>query len=298
MNIVVVGQGAIGLLWYHHLRLLTRHNVSLKCSKRMTTAPTNYQFTDLNQQTTNNDLAIAQNTQLSHAEVVIFCVKSYQVAQAYQEVQFLLSKNAVVIFCHNGMGAFNTEQITHQSMMLLTTHGAKLTAPFIVEHTGVGHSDIGYFEQCNFQCNTLEVIKVLDQALPDVNFQQEITNKQWLKLAINCVINPLTSIDDVDNGQISKKKYQPIVRSILTEVVAVAKVKNVQLDLEALIKTVALVAKKTAANCSSMRSDILHQRPTEIEFINGYVVRIAEKYGLNVPENKRLLRLVLHTSNS
>ena len=95
-----------------------------------------------------------------------------------------------------------------------------------------------------------------------------------------------------------------VMESVVREVLAVAAARGIQLDLpldaqqasgELLSRALAnvhSVLDKTAANTSSMLADVLKGRPTEIESINGAVVRIAEGLGIKTPANRILVELV------
>ena len=71
MNIVVIGQGAIGLLWYHHLVQSTDNRVSLSCSSSISSAPTYYEFTDIEQLYGRFALNVADEIAFAKADVIL-----------------------------------------------------------------------------------------------------------------------------------------------------------------------------------------------------------------------------------
>lgn len=293
MNIVVIGQGAIGLLWYHHLAQSVKNCVSLSCSASITSAPNYYEFTDIHQHYNLFPLNIADNKAFTKAEVILLCVKSYQVNAAIQTLKNKIPKNAIIIFCHNGLGAFNDFVALDQPCLaLLTTHGCKIKRPFHAQHTGFGHSDLGLIHG-NISHSTLnEITALFNKCLPTVSFSNAIKEKQWLKLAINCVINPITALENINNGELLDDKFQTQIKALIHEIVAAAAFENIMFNVDELLAKVLNVAEKTARNSSSMRSDILQKRKTEIDYINGYVVTVANKMAFTVPENEKLLQQV------
>lgn len=292
MNIVIVGQGAIGLLWYHQLSQQKQNNTSLLCSKRITKAPSHYRFTSIQQQTNDFPLQIANNEHLASADIILFCVKSYQLQSAIAHIS-QIKNQALFIFSHNGMGAYPIDSINNQPCLaLLTTHGCKKIAPFHIQHTGKGNSDIGLISGQYPTEKLTTITEVFALALPQVSYSLDIKEKQWLKLAINCVINPLTAINNIENGDVLKAEFQEQIKNVINELVEVAKHENVELCRDELIKTVTLVAQNTAKNSSSMRSDILNKQQTEIDYINGYVIKLAVTHGLSAPENTALVKQV------
>lgn len=293
MNIIIIGQGAIGLLWYHQLAENTHNKVSLICSTRVNRPPENILFTDINNQTTSMPLALANNESLNTADILLVCVKSYQIEAALLPVIEQLNTNASIIFCHNGMRANNhLASVAQPCYVLLTTHASKIITPFHAQHTGLGHNDLGLISAKPVPSIQKKLVSTLSIALPSLTLSDNIKAKQWLKLAINCVINPITALDNINNGQLLNAKYTLAIELLLKEIIAIAAHENITFDFNELKTQVLTIAKNTAENCSSMRSDILQQRPTEIDYINGYIVSLARKVGTSVPENEKIVQQV------
>lgn len=288
MNIVIIGQGAIGLLWYHHLTKFSANSVSLLCSARVTEVPKYYIFTNIDNQRTSAPLNSANDSHLASADIILICLKSYQIQASVEALVPKIAAKATIIFCHNGMGVFRHSTIKQTALVLLTTHGSKIRNPFDVIHTGLGHSDLGLVHGTLEPALTNSITTCLSQALPTLTYSDDIKEKQWLKLAINCVINPLTALENIDNGQLLDKRFEKIIVEILHEVIAVAEHAQVYFELNQLKQLVMQVAKNTAKNCSSMRSDILKKRKTEIDYINGYIVTMAKKSDISTPTNQSL----------
>ena len=293
MNIVIIGQGAIGLLWYHHLAKSSKNAVSLFCSSRTTFIPSHYGFTDINLQSDELALTVADNAAFTDAELILICVKSYQVKAVIEALKSKISAHVIIVFCHNGMGAcHNLADLQQSCLTLLTTHGCKINSPFHAQHTGLGHCDLGSIHGDISPLMRANITSTLEQALPTLTFTNDIKTKQWLKLAINCVINPLTAVENIDNGQLLDERFTPIITELISEIITVAAYENVKFNFDELQEKIMQVAKNTAKNCSSMRSDILQQRKTEIDYINGYIVSLAKKSGILVPKNEKLVQQV------
>ena len=293
MNIVIVGQGAIGLLWYHHLTKLASNTVNLLCSARATSTPEKTLFTDINNKTTIEPLLLANDEAICSADVILVCVKSYHLVSALTPLITRIKATASIVLCHNGM--VNLKKLTaipQPCYVLLTTHGSKVISDFHAQHTGTGQGNLGLISGTPDQQIEKKLVTVLSAALPPLALSADIKQKQWVKLAINCVINPLTAIDNIKNGEIIAPRFNQTVDNILQEVITVAASEGIHFSFNELKAQVLGVAKKTAENCSSMRSDIINKRKTEIDFINGYLVSIAKEAGIDVSENEALVRRV------
>ena len=304
-KIVVVGQGAIGLLWYHYLSQKSDgNNVSLLASNqdkltKEQLASASYQFTAYQQDSAEDyPLIYSQETDIHSADIIILCLKSFHIVRAIKNIAKYINSHCLIILAHNGMGTFEAvvnalpqEQIT---LAMLTTHGCLRSAPLTVIHTGLGQSDIGLLSG-ELNCYQQEQLtKQLNHALPQVTFHQKIVQKQWLKLAINCVINPITAINDIDNGEINDPQYTQQIDSLLAEIIKISEAENITMSLTDLKKLVGNVAQATAINCSSMRCDVLAGKSTEIDYINGYIHRLGIKHDIATPENTRLWQQILN----
>lgn len=310
-NIVVVGAGAIGLLWTfqlaknntNKLSLLTRQSIQHLTKKLCKPSNKDYQ----QQFSVSNHLGltyqchvnIADQQALENAEILIFCVKSFDCAAIVNQLTPWLNKRCVIILHHNGMGTFeqlhSSVTAKHTVYALLTTHGALRASKHHVVHTGIGVSDLGLLSLPSItptNHSQFAITSLLNRALPKVNLREDIKQYQWQKLAINCVINPITAIEGIKNGGIGLIKYRQSIELVCQEISKVAAAEAIELEAEKLIEIVLNVANKTADNISSMRSDVIHHRPTEINYINGYICQLAAKHNILVPENTRLLNAV------
>ncbi len=302
-NIVIVGQGAIGLLWYHHISQINSYlNVSILASNQHQLTPAEqreaqYKFTRYQQMNAQSyPLNYAKINDIEQADIILLCLKSFQITNALTKISADISRHCKVILAHNGMGTLEEvksilpeEQVI---LAMLTTHGCLRNTPLNIVHTGLGHSDIGMLSGKITFNQQEELTNLLKQSLPEVRFHQKIINKQWLKLTINCVINPITAINNIDNGEVNQDKYANQIHLLLTEIKMVSEKAGINLDLQALKETVHKVAQATAKNCSSMRCDVLAGKPTEIDYINGYIHRLGLKYHVATPENSRLWQQV------
>lgn len=304
-NIVIVGQGAMGLLWYHQLSQHSASaNISLLASNQSKLSAielksAQYKFTAYQEDRANYyPINYAQVAEIKHANIIMLCVKSYHIASALRGIAKDISPKCKIILAHNGMGTF--EEVvkllpcSQPILAMLTTHGCLRSSKLNIEHTGLGHSDIGLLAGKLSSIQQNDLSKLLRHALPTVNTHSNIANKQWLKLAINCVINPITAINNIDNGAVNNKEYTEQVNQLLTEITAISQKEAINLILTDLQEMVAKVAQATAKNCSSMRCDVLASRPTEVDYINGFIHRLGKKHNIATPENTRLWQQVLN----
>jgi 2-dehydropantoate 2-reductase len=140
-------------------------------------------------------------------------------------------------------------------------------------------------------------LEPLVEALRIANFRVEVVadteSLLWGKLVVNSAINPLTALLRLPNGELLTR---PAARSLMGEVAAetarVAAAQGIVLPYSDAVAAVEAVAQRTAENISSMLRDVQRDAPTEIEAINGAIVRAGEQVGVSTPLNRTLWQLV------
>jgi 2-dehydropantoate 2-reductase len=217
-------------------------------------------------------------------------VKSWQTQRVAKQIGNCLSKNGMALTLQNGLG--NAEilmkVLTPDRVALgVTTVGARMLEPGCVQFTGNGKI---YLED---RSGLREFGLMLCHAGFIVEFVVDPVALLWGKLIINAGINPLTALLRVTNGELLER---PAARVLLAEVVkeaaVVAASQGITLSYPDPVIAVEEVARNTATNHSSMLQDILNGRTTEIEAINGAIVRVGEPMGASTPINWVLWKLV------
>ncbi len=301
MNIIIVGQGAMGLLWYHHLNNLHGNSTQEKTSTQLSLLTSNkenrlehtYSFTEFGKDKPSlKAVRFTKNNDLKNADIIIFCLKSYQIKEAIIAIENQIKIHTIIVLAHNGMGTLAELSKPflerHTVLALLTTHACLRTNAYTVEHTGIGKTDLGLLSGTLSKKEQQKLTFLLNAALPSVEFHQDIKEKQWLKLAINAVINPITALNDIENGAVTHEKFNHTIDDILTEIITIAKAENITLAFSILKKMISTVTAATAKNSSSMRCDVLSHRKTEIDYINGYIHQLGLKHKIATPANDRM----------
>ena len=286
-HVTIIGQGAIGTLWAYYL---SRAGFKVTLVGRKSLASVlDLQITLPNKQQDTIALDYLAGQLPLEIDLVLVTTKAYQVNDAL--IPWLGQLTAVpIVLMHNGMGSIDKLPLTeaHQILIATTSHGGLKLANNQVIHTGLGTTSIGSFQGISHAAGR-HIAKRLNQALPQVQYCEDITAALWTKLAINCVINPLTAVNECRNGQLSAQQYQPVIDRVCVEISQVTARLSLNLSYDYLRGLVNEVINNTAQNYSSMHQDIANQRKTEIDFITGYVIEQARRLNIQVPENERLL---------
>ncbi len=180
------------------------------------------------------------------------------------------------------------------------TYGAELPEPGVVCCTGVGELRVGELawgvnnhtdgdsEPSRRAQRTAAACRVAGlRATAD----PEMATRRWRKLAVNAGINAVTALARVKNAALLEP-ISPVAARAARETARVARASDTDLAGEAAVEAVETVAAATADNQSSMLQDVRAGRPTEVDAINGAVVRRGEALGVETPTNRALTELL------
>jgi 2-dehydropantoate 2-reductase len=238
--------------------------------------------------------ATVMPTDLGDADVLLIFVKSSATAAAARQFAGLAKPAAIAVTLQNGLG---NEQILREAFGAertaagVTSQGATFLGPGRVRHAGTGPTHLCMSDHANAKLDPLA--RALNQAGFETHLEKSIDSLVWSKLVINAGINALTALTGVANGRLlDLPQTRALMADLVAEAVRVAQARGIPLSYAEPLAMVYTVAEKTGRNRSSMLQDFDRRRPSEIDFINGAILREAESLGLEVPVNRTITRLI------
>ncbi len=217
-------------------------------------------------------------------------VKSWQTARAAAQLAACLAPDGLALTLQNGTG--NRETLVQalgatRVAAGVTTTGANLLDPGLVQAAGRGVVSLGPHPRLGPLRDTLRQAGFVLESSADVEALL------WGKIVINAAINPITALLNISNGQLLEiQPARDLAANIAREAAAVAVALGIRLPYPDPQVAIEAVARRTAANRSSMLRDIQRGAPTEINAICGAIVRAGEQTGVPTPLNRTLWQLV------
>ncbi|QUM75326.1 2-dehydropantoate 2-reductase [Moritella sp. 24] len=282
----ILGAGAIGHFFAEKLLKSGQHAAFVLRPESNAHIRT-FNFESLDGGYTSNTI-MAQDKLTPKCDFLLVTLKAQDVLPALTLLQSQIDKHCCIVLLHNGMGtAEQTEKLFPRNAIMVgtTSNGVLKVSDNHVRHTGAGVTWFGAF---NNQAKRYKDIASQLLALEECDWCDDIREKLWLKLVINCAINPLTAIHQCKNGELTNPTLHPQVVNVVKELALVCEKARLPWSYTELQAQVDNVIARTAENCSSMHQDRHFNRQTEIDYITGYVLKVANAYCIPVPSNQTL----------
>ena len=237
---------------------------------------------------------------LADRDVVLVTVKSTATANAAQELAKI--KPTIVVSFQNGVG--NVE--------VLRAAGLKVLAgmvPFNVLHKGDGHFHNGTSGPLELERGCPELTKALRAAGFGVVEHDDLRAVQWTKLVVN-LNNSLNALAGVPlKEQLQQRRYRQVMAMVVREALACLQAEGIRpvrigrlipklapyvlgLPNWAFQRVAAAMVKIDPAARSSMWEDLERRRLTEIDHLNGEIIRLGERHGVPTPVNRKIRELI------
>lgn len=233
--------------------------------------------------------------ELRDCELIIFGTKAWQINEIAPTLAQSINSRALILPLQNGVLAinelqqhFSREQLLGGLCMIFS----KIESSGVINH--MGHEPSITFGEVDGKITerALRVKNIFEAAGINNTLSEDIEAALWKKFILIC-LSGLGAILNSGYGPIRElPETRQIIIDILTEVSAVAKAKNVNLDNKIVEKSMAFVDNYPYDSMSSLARDVLEGKASEIEYQNGTVVKFGKELGIDTPANKFVYAMV------
>lgn len=284
MKIQIMGAGALGSLVGALVQLAGYDVIFVARGEQLSALKNGLRISGL----INSKLEVHVTEVPENADITFVTVKAYDTEKA-AKMLFEVDPG-IVCSLQNGVG--NEEILQKYCDKVLggvTSYAANLKEFGHVVYAGEGYTFVGEMNgRVSREATT--VAEVLNKAGIRTDVVTDIQFRIWAKVVVNAAINPITAICRVRNGMVVEdKNLWKVARAVAEEGREVMLRMGYIFDAVSEVKR---VAKMTANNRSSMLQDIERGKRTEIDFINGAIVKKGAEFGIKCPVNETLLNLI------
>lgn len=291
MNIMVMGAGAVGC-YYGAMLARAGHHVTLVARPRHVEAIHRDGGLLFESATFTGRVPIHADTSPAtaarEADLVLFCVKSGDTESAGAAMLPHLSTRALVLSLQNGVdNAERLAQVLGRAVEPAVVYLAVgMAGPGHLRHHGRGELVIGPFDGADPLAAQLRAASIPTQISADV------VPALWDKLIINCAFNALSAIPQMPYGRLVESDgVVAVMHDVIRECLDVARAAQIQ-GLADPYPAVNRIAQSMATQRSSTGQDLAAGKPTEIDHLNGYIMRRGEALGVATPVNRALRTVV------
>ena len=289
MKIAVMGAGAVGC--YHGFKLARAGHDVVLIGRPQHVEAIERQGLRLETQTFDERIRVSASTEagaVQGAQLVLFCVKSTDTESGAAAIKPHLATDALVLSLQNGVdNADRLRALLPQEVIAAAVYiGVEMAGPGHVRHHGRGELVIEASKAND------EVARVLVAAGVPADISDNVRGALWAKLITNCAYNALSAITQLPYGRLVKGEgITAVMRELVDECVAVAKADGVTLpgDVDAAVRK---IAETVPDQYSSTAQDLARGKHTEIDQLNGLIVRRGEALGVATPANRVLHAIV------
>jgi 2-dehydropantoate 2-reductase len=289
MKVAVIGAGAVGC-YYGGLLLRAGHDVTF-IGRQQHVDAINAHGLLLDTQTFKGHLpakAATDATALASPDLVLVCVKSADTEQAGRALAGRLRPETSILSLQNGVdNAQRLQSVTGHAVISAVVYvGSEMAGPGHIRHHGGGDLAIGASAASEALAQTLEAAGIHTTISDDI----EVT--LWSKLVINCAFNALSAVADISYGpMLEVDGARDVVTRAVQEAIVVAKACGVALP-DDLLANILKIPTMMPQQKSSTAQDLARGKPSEIDFLNGHVVRKGAELGISTPTNHALQVMV------
>ena len=297
MKIVMLGAGAMGSLfgamlstagtnevwlldiWEEHISRVTSQGLVVESGDEQ-------RIFQLRATTNPEDIGVA--------DLVVVFVKAYLTRDGVEFGLPVVGRETFFLSLQNGLGNMENIRSVLPDVSVVggvTSQGSTMLGPGRIRHGGKGPTFVGQVGE-DITPVVGRIASLFNHCRIPTEASNDIERLIWEKLLINVGINPVTAITGLKNGELlDLEETKSLVATAVEEAERVALKKGIPVKGNS-VEKVFEVCRATAQNRSSMGQDIDNRRRTEIDFINGAIVREGEALGVATPVNAALTYLV------
>ncbi|MFC4521222.1 ketopantoate reductase family protein [Cupriavidus pinatubonensis] len=289
MKVAIMGAGAVGC-YYGGMLARAGHEVILIARAQHVQA---IEATGLRLETQSFDeqvkvSASSNPSAVQGADLVLFCVKSTDTQSAALAMKPALAKSALVLSLQNGVENADTlRSLLEQEVAAAVVYVAtEMAGPGHVRHHGRGELVI---EPTSHGANLAAIFAA---AGVPVETSDNVRGALWAKLILNCAYNALSAITQLPYGRLVRGEgVEAVMRDVMEECFAVARAEGVKLPDDVAL-AIRRIAETMPGQSSSTAQDLARGKRSEIDHLNGLIVRRGDALGIPVPANRVLHALV------
>jgi 2-dehydropantoate 2-reductase len=296
MKIAVVGAGAMGSIFGARFHQAGHETVLVDVAQPLVDTINANGVTVVRgeDETVTRVPATADPSSIGPVDIVVFFTKCYHTAAAAEGARPLVGPDTVIASLQNGWGNGDVLAETYppeQVVVGVTYNSGLLQGVDRVVHPAEQPTLVGSFTDGGDGAGRLA--EALESAALPATVASPVRPEIWKKLILNAATLPSAALTGMTAGELGASEHaSALVSDTTREAVAVAQALGYDIDFDERITTILALLAKAGPSKASMLQDVEAERRTEVDVINGAVVKAADEVGVDVPINRALFQLI------
>ena len=237
---------------------------------------------------------------VDQADLILFCVKSPDSGKTIELIKPFLKPTTIILSLQNGVDNCHRirELIDNPVYPAVVYVATAMAGPGHLKHHGRGELAIGGWEPLRAHDDQIDtqlaaVSKLFEAAGVPCKVSPDVRKDLWYKFLVNCCYNGISAIGQIQYGDmVAVESVRELIDELGREVVAVARHEGIDMSDADSKYVIDQIPKTMPTQKSSTGQDIARKKPTEIEYLNGLIVRKGKQYGIATPANQSVYALV------
>jgi 2-dehydropantoate 2-reductase len=295
-TIYILGSGAVGFPLAVYLTRAGRRAVAVRTSRTDVPQDTIMVTVDDGERRVRADVETVSLARLSRLQGIIVVAAKAHANKALAEMLQSREVRGDIVILQNGIGVekpflragFSS---VYRSILYLTAQasaaGGFLFRPVMPSPIGTVRGDEAQLEA---------IVSALNTAAFPFRAEADIEREIWKKAIVNAVFNSICPLLDIDNGVFARQEpAAALAREVVRECVALTERLGLDLDEEELLAQIMQISRRSDGQLISTLQDIRAGRPTEIDYLNMEIARVAASLQppLQVPRTQFLGKMIL-----
>lgn len=297
-KIYVLGAGAVGC-YFGGMLARADYDVTLMARPKRANAINTFglemdcqSFQELVHIHASSDISLLQD-----ADLVLLSVKSPDTKKVIEGIAPILPSRAVILSLQNGVANVDiaSQIIANPIYPAVVYVACGMVGDRTMKHHGRGELLLGsLYPSKPADLNHLrDICELFESASVPCSIASQIDKDMWLKFLVNCSYNGISGIGQIAYGEMVKiPEVIKLIEGITAEFLLIAARKGIKISNVEAKEANEMIAKTMATQISSTAQDLAKNKPTEIDFLNGYIVELGKSYGILTPYNESVFSMV------
>lgn len=244
--------------------------------------------------------ATTDQSAVKEADIILLCVKSPDTQKTIEAIHGFLKKDVIILSLQNGVSNCDTisQKVPKHVYPTVVYVATGMEGAGHLKHFGRGELLIGDLNNEHLVNDSIQdelqmLAEIFGSSGVPCDISKNIKYELWSKFLVNCCYNGISAIGQIQYGKMAAQaEVRALIEQITKEFLAIALKEGVDISPSQAASLNYQIAASMSGQRSSTAQDLSRKKPTEIDYLNGLIVKKGKDYGIETPANQSVYALV------